>query len=102
MPSKKKTAPALEPGVGRRLKDRPERMAVSDRERLDHQRAIGRRVNSQRLSKKWSTVDLAERTGLAPQNIRQLEAGEQAPRTWTIYLIAAALECPAGWLAFGG
>jgi transcriptional regulator with XRE-family HTH domain len=50
----------------------------------------------------WSTVDLAEATGLTPQNIRQLEAGEQAPRTWTIYLIAAALECSAGWLAFGG
>lgn len=77
-------------------------MEVSERDRLDHQRAIGRRVQSHRLKMQWSTVDLAQATGLTPQNIRQLEAGEQAPRTWTIYLIAAALECSAGWLAFGG
>lgn len=102
MPRKKDTPPAVEPSLGRPAKDRPPRMMLSERDRLEHQRAIGRRVQSHRLKLRWSTVDLANRTGLSTQNIRQLEAGEQTPRTWTIYLIAEALECSAGWLAFGG
>jgi len=34
--------------------------------------------------------------------IYEIEAGKRAPLTWTITLLARALGCPAGWLAFGG
>lgn len=102
MSSKKQAGAAVESGLGRPTKDRPERMKVTEKDRLEHQRSIGRKVRSRREARGWSTVDLAKRTGLTPQNIRQLEAGEQAPRTWTLYLIALALDCSAGWLAYGG
>jgi transcriptional regulator with XRE-family HTH domain len=81
---------------GRPRKSRPPAQPSSDQE------AIGVRIRDQRELRGWSTVDLAQRAGLTGNAIRELEAGERAPRIWTIWLLARALGCSAGWLAFGG
>jgi transcriptional regulator with XRE-family HTH domain len=50
----------------------------------------------------WTPADLAMRAGITAETVRALEHGETTPRTWTIKLLANALSCSAGWLAFGG
>lgn len=60
------------------------------------------RIRDQRELRGWSTVDLAHRAGMTAQAIRELEEGARAPLTWTVWLLARALGCSAGWLAFGG
>lgn len=87
---------------GRPKKLRPDSLEHTEADRLAHQKAIGDRVRRQRELHGWSTADLAHRAGLTAQAIRQLELGERAPLTWTVYLLAQALDCGAGWLAFGG
>lgn len=102
MASKRQADSSTDQALGRPTKSRPPVLALGDRERKEHQKSIGLRVKSQRQLRNWTTVDLAQATGLTPQNIRQVEAGSQVPRTWTIYLISVALQCSAGWLAYGG
>ena len=90
-------------GRGRPEKQRPERLATATKEaQLVHQQAIGVRIVDHRERLGWSTADLAARTGLTAQAIRSLEQGKANPHTWTIKLIAEALGCPAGYLAYGG
>ena len=71
-------------------------------ERLHPQQAIGERLRASRESRKLSQDDLAAKTGMTKAAIYEIEAGKRAPLTWTITLLARALGCPAGWLAFGG
>lgn len=90
------------PTRGRPPKARPDVSIATDAERIAHQQAIGVRLKDQRELRGWSQPDLAHRTGLTATGIRQIEQGQRAPMTWTIWLLARALGCPAGWLAFGG
>ncbi len=53
-------------------------------------------------SRSMSQDDLAAKTGLTKAAIYELEAGKRSPLTWTVAILARALGCPAGWLAFGG
>lgn len=71
-------------------------------ERLHPQQAIGERLRASRESRSLSQDDLAAKTGMTKAAIYEIEAGKRAPLTWTIALLARALGCPAGWLAFGG
>jgi transcriptional regulator with XRE-family HTH domain len=49
-----------------------------------------------------SMDDLASKTGMTKAAIYEIEGGKRSPLTWTISILARALGCPAGWLAFGG
>lgn len=90
-------------GRGRPEKKRPVLLPNATKAaQIEHLRAIGLRVAEQRTRRGWSPADLAARTGLTAQAIRMLEQGERDPRTWTIKLIADALGCAAGFLAYGG
>lgn len=90
-------------GRGRPVKARPEKLATATKAaRLEHQAAIGRRVAEQRQRLGWSPADLAARTGLTGQTVRGLEQGSHNPHTWTVKLLADALGCAAGYLAYGG
>jgi ribosome-binding protein aMBF1 (putative translation factor) len=89
------------PKQGRPAKDRPSRIDVSEEERKAHQLAFGRRLKEQRELRGWSTKDLAITAGLTAAGIRTMEAGAASPLTWTVELLARALSCSAGWLAFG-
>lgn len=72
-----------------------------ENQRQQHQAALGERLRKQRELRGWSPADLGHRCGLTGQAVRELEQGHRAPLTWTIYLLAQALEIGAGWLAFG-
>lgn len=87
--------------TGRPLKTRPKVKRHTERDRDAHSKAIGDRCEQRRRELNWSTVDLATASGLTSQGIRHVESGDQSPRTWTIVLLATALEVPAAWLAFG-
>lgn len=91
-------------GRGRPPKNRPAPIAGGDDDeaRLEHQRAIGRRIADHRTRLGWSPADLGLRAGLSGQSIRSLEEGRTSPHTWTIKRIADALGCAAGYLAYGG
>lgn len=90
-------------GRGRPEKPRPALLPTATKAaQLEHQRAIGLRIAEQRQRLNWSPADLAARTGLTGQSIRQLEQGKTNPHTWTVKLIADALGCAAGYLAYGG
>lgn len=87
---------------GRPKKARPTLPAPTEAERELHQQAIGTRLREQREQRGYSQDDLAARTGLTKAAIYEIEHGKRSPMTWTIWLLARALGCPAGWLAFGG
>lgn len=87
---------------GRPRKIRPEVPTHSDAERIEHQRMLGDRLRKQRELRGWSPEELAMRAGLTGPAIRALERGERAPLTWSVFVLAKALDCGAGWLAFGG
>jgi len=87
---------------GRPRKPRPTLQVVGETERLNHQRAIGERLRELRESRAMSQDDLAAKTGMTKAAIYEIEGGKRAPLTWTIAILARALGCPAGWLAFGG
>lgn len=90
-------------GRGRPEKHRPDRLPNATKAaQLEHQRAIGLRLADQRTRRGWSPADLAARTGLTAQAIRMLEQGQRDPQSWTIKLLADALGCAAGYLAYGG
>lgn len=94
---------SIHKGRGRPEKQRPTLLPNATKAaQLDHQRAIGLRVAEQRSRRGWSPADLAARAGLTAQAIRMLEQGQRDPHTWTIKLIADALGCAAGYLAYGG
>lgn len=90
------------PKRGRPLKPRPPQQIVTEGERLHHQRALGDRLREQRESRSMSMDDLASKTGMTKAAIYEIEGGKRSPLTWTISILARALGCPAGWLAFGG
>ena len=87
---------------GRPPKVRPQSVNTDPAAELEHQRAIAQRLTELRTRLGWTPGDLAARAGLTPEAVRALERGETTPKTWTIKLLAEALRCPAGWLAFGG
>lgn len=87
---------------GRPPKERPKALAADPSAELAHRREIGLRLAEMRTRLGWSPTDLAVRAGLTAETVRALEHGETTPRTWTIKLLANALSCSAGWLAFGG
>ena len=63
---------------------------------------IGERLRERRESRSMSQDDLASKTGMTKAAIYEIEGGKRSPLTWTIAILARALGCPAGWLAFGG
>jgi len=89
-------------GRGRPKKSRPPAPIVGADERQQHQQGIGQRIREQRELRGWSTAELAERAGVTPTLVQALEHGRNAPLTWTILLLARALNCGSCWLAFGG
>lgn len=87
---------------GRPRKARPLAQMLPEDEKARHQQSIGLRIREQRERLGWSTVDLAQRAGVTPTLVQGLEHGKNSPLTWTMVLLARALGCSAGWLAFGG
>lgn len=87
---------------GRPLKIRPEKQAHSEDERQSHQKAIGDRLKEQRELRGYTPADLAHKAGITTTAVRDIELGKVDPKTWTVKVLAKALGCPAGWLAFGG
>lgn len=92
----------LRPARGRPKKVRPEGFEVRPEDRAAHLKDLGGRLLEQRQLRGWSQSDLAARTNLTATAIREIEQGKRSPMTWTVYLLAQALRCGAGWLAFGG
>lgn len=45
--------------------------------------------------------DLASRAGIAPEEVRRLEAGLADAKMSTLIRLAKALECPERWLLLG-
>ena len=87
---------------GRKRKIRPAPDPAIPAEHELFQRALAARVKEQRLQKGWTSVDLAARSGLTGQAVRNVEDGKRNVLAWTVYRLAKALGVPAGWLAFGG
>lgn len=87
---------------GRKRKVRPEPSPPIPEEQLVFQRALAARLKEQRLAKGWTPKDLASRSGLTDQAIRNVEDCKRNVLAWTVYRLAKALGVPAGWLAFGG
>lgn len=48
-----------------------------------------------KIVKKWTQRQLADESGLCRHTITRIEKGQTNPHTWTIYLIADALEVDA-------
>jgi ribosome-binding protein aMBF1 (putative translation factor) len=87
---------------GRTKKVRPLPDTPIPEEKLVFHHLLGTRVRERRLASGWTPKDLASRSGLTGQSIRNVEAGRGNVQAWTIYCLAKALGVPAGWLAFGG
>lgn len=88
--------------AGRKKKERPTPIESKPDELAVFQRELGRRVAEARLAKGWSPEDLAARSGVTAQGIRNVEESRRSVLAYTVLKLARALGVPAGWLAFGG
>jgi transcriptional regulator with XRE-family HTH domain len=59
---------------------------------------FGTRLRTTRVGASLSQTDLAERAGLTPAAISQIEAGERLPAFNTLSRLAAALKTSVGYL----
>jgi transcriptional regulator with XRE-family HTH domain len=56
-------------------------------------RLIGEEIRRRRQEKGWTGVQLAEKAGMAPSAISQIETGRRSPHSASVIKLAAALEC---------
>lgn len=76
---------------------------VNQREIADRLRAgLSRRLCSQMDQRGIGAPQLAQRIGASPEAVRTWRRGEHLPSLDWIQATAIVLDCPAGWLAFGG
>jgi len=61
-------------------------------------RDLGPRLRAIRKLRKLSQTDLAQRSGLTPAAVSQLESGERSPAFKTLSKLAEALETSVGYL----
>ncbi|HEY7154579.1 MAG TPA: helix-turn-helix transcriptional regulator [Gemmataceae bacterium] len=61
---------------------------------------LGERLQQERKRRGWTQVELAGIAGVGLATIRRIEQHTFEPRLDSIRRLAAALEVPAGWLAF--
>jgi transcriptional regulator with XRE-family HTH domain len=54
---------------------------------------IGEEIRRRRQEKGWTGVQLAEKAGMAPSAISQIETGRRSPHSASVIKLAAALEC---------
>jgi transcriptional regulator with XRE-family HTH domain len=54
---------------------------------------IGEEIRRRRQEKGWTGVQLAEKAGMAPSAISQIETGKRSPHSASVIKLAAALEC---------
>lgn len=62
---------------------------------------VGERLRWARKKADWNVRDLAQRAGLAPSSITDIELGTRIPRTDTVDRLATALRVERCWLAYG-
>lgn len=86
---------------GRPVKIRPEPLPADDVAESARRRAIGLRARQCRKHMGWTMRDLASRAGLAPEEVRRLEAGLADAKMSTLVRLAKALNCPERWLLLG-
>lgn len=68
----------------------------------DLRHGIAMRIRQRRQERGLSLEETAALCGISKTALGELEGGKRDPRCSTIYALAHALACPAGWLAFGG
>jgi transcriptional regulator with XRE-family HTH domain len=54
---------------------------------------IGEEIRRRRQEKGWTGVQLAEKAGMAPSAVSQIETGRRSPHSASVIKLAAALEC---------
>jgi transcriptional regulator with XRE-family HTH domain len=54
---------------------------------------IGEEIRRRRQEKGWTGTQLAEKAGMAPSAVSQIETGRRSPHSASVIKLAAALEC---------
>lgn len=62
---------------------------------------IGERLKWAREKASWTVRELAQRAGIAPSSITDVELDSRTPRTDTVERLATALKVERCWLAYG-
>src|SRR5215217_5843694 len=54
---------------------------------------IGEEIRRRRQEKGWTGVQLADKAGMAPSAVSQIETGKRSPHSASVIKLAAALKC---------
>lgn len=89
-------------GRGRPIKERPAPIEITDEELQLYASALAGRLKRQRELRGLSLRDLAVVSGVSVPTLQAIEGAKADPKAITLLRLARALDCAAGWLAFGG
>lgn len=77
---------------------RIEAKAVIGMNHKEFREAVGNRIKACRESREWSLAKLALKSGMGKVGLWQIERGQSEPSSYTIMILAEALEVSADYL----
>jgi len=63
--------------------------------------SIGRRINNRRKELNLTQTDIKHNCGISSGNLSEIENGNRAPSTLTLYRLSTVLNCSIDWIVTG-